>query len=170
MKMDVRFRHVFFAGSIGALAALIGVAFGIGHIASAAAAQAIIGGSATPPPDEKNFYPLGECPANITLMAREVRLMACTFVAPVNIGEADFVQASIQTGAFDRIRGWISYAGTDRKFPTREVLVYYFVENTADRPAIAVPTASAVLYHVPVRGALQMETPKAATLGVVDGQ
>lgn len=168
--MDVRFRHFLFAGSIGALAAMMGVAFGIGHIASAMAAGIAPGSHAVPTTDEKNFYPLGECPANITLMAREVRLMACTFLAPVNIGEADFVQASIQTGAFDRIRGWISYSGTDRKFPTRNVVVYYFVENTADRPAIAVPTASAVLYHVPALGALQMETPKATTLGVVDGQ
>lgn len=160
--MDVRFRHFFFAGSVGALAAMMGVAFGIGHALNANAAQAF------PRQDSKNFYPLGECPANITLAAREVRLMACTFLAPVTIGEADFVQASIQTGAFDRIRGWISYSGTDRKFPTRNVVVYYFVENLANRPALAVPTASAVLYHVPYRG--EMETPKAATLGVVDGQ
>lgn len=162
--MDVRFRHFFFAGSIGALAAMMGVAFGIGHALNANAEQAF------PPQDSKNFYPLGECPANVTLMAREVRLMACTFLAPVNIGENDFVQASIQTGAFDRIRGWISYSGTDRKFPTRNVVVYYFVENLANRPALAVPTASAVLYHVPALGVLEKETPKAATLGVVDGQ
>lgn len=166
--MDVKFRHVFFAGSIGALAALIGVAFGIGHVSRAMAAGIAPGGHAVPPADEKNFYPLGECNANITLSAREVRLVACTFVAPANVGTADFVQATVSTGAFDRIRGWISYAGTDGKYPTRTVLVYFFVENTADRPALAVPTASAVLYHVPYRG--EMETPKAATLGVVDGQ
>lgn len=168
--MNVKFRHVFFAGSIGALAALIGVAFGIGHVSRAMAAGIAPGGHAVPATDAKNFYPLGECPQNLTLMAREVRLIGCTFTAPVEVTSADFVQATVSTGAFDRIRGWLSYAGTDGKVPTRTILVYFFVENTADRPALAVPSANAVLFHVPARGELQMETPKAATLGVVDGQ
>lgn len=170
MRMDVKFRHVFFAGAIGALLAIIGMVLAIGIIGTANAAERGPGGQANPPADQKAFYPLGECAANVVLQGYEVRLMTCTFVAPANVGTADFVQAALQTGAFDRIRGWVAYAGTDRQFPTNVVVVNYFLENTVYRPAVAVTTVSAVLFHVPTFGPLQMETPKAAALGVVSGQ
>lgn len=166
MKMDVRFRHVFLTGTFGALCALVGVAFGIGHMASALAAQVSPGGNATLPADTFAYYPLGECPQNVVLGAHETRLFTCSFVAPVNIGSADFVMASVSSGAFDRIRAWLADAGPTGTVPTRTVTVYFFAENLMDHSAVATPSATAVLFHVPQRGELEKETPAGGTAGV----